>query len=73
VPRAVNCQPLAAEARVLSQNSTAGSCGGQIGNYTGFTLSNLVFPCQYHSVSARCALTHTSPKIRILKEESFAN
>jgi hypothetical protein len=45
---AVGHRPLTAEARV----SPCGICGGLSGTGTGFSLSSLVFPCQYHSVLA---------------------
>jgi hypothetical protein len=73
VAHAGNRRPLTAEARVLSQNSDAGSFGGQIGNDKGFTPSNLVFPCQYHSNNARYVLIYTSPIILIVKQESVIN
>jgi hypothetical protein len=47
-------QPLTAEARV----SPYGSCGGQSGTGTGFSLSSPLFPREYHSTMALHA--HTS-------------
>jgi hypothetical protein len=42
---AVRHWPLTVEARV----SACGICDGQSHTGTGFSLSSLVFPCQYHA------------------------
>ena len=47
--QAVSRRRLTAEARVQSRVSQCGVCGGQSGTGTGFSPSNLVFPCQFHS------------------------
>jgi hypothetical protein len=50
--QAVSRRPLAAEARVYDRVNPCGICGGQSGTGTGFSLSSLVFPNQYHSTIA---------------------
>ena len=47
----VGCQSLTADAYVRSQASLCGICGGQNGTGTGFSLSTVVFPSHYHSIS----------------------
>jgi hypothetical protein len=43
----ISRRPLTAEAQVRSRVNACGICGGQSGTETGFSLSSLVFPCQY--------------------------
>jgi hypothetical protein len=45
-------RPLSAEAKVHLQTSPCRICGGQRGNWTGFSPRTSVFPCQYHSTDA---------------------
>jgi hypothetical protein len=44
--------PLSAEARVCIHLSPYQICGGQSGTGTGFSLSSLMFLCQYRSAVA---------------------
>jgi hypothetical protein len=50
--QAVSCWPLTPEARVHTQVSPYGICGGQSDTVIGFSLSSLGFACQYHSTMA---------------------
>jgi hypothetical protein len=50
--QAVNRRPVTTEARVQSRVSPCGICDGQRGTGTGFSLSTLVFPCEFHSTDA---------------------
>jgi hypothetical protein len=43
---------LTMEVWVQTQTTPCGICGGQSGAGTGFSLSTVVLPCQYHSTSA---------------------
>jgi hypothetical protein len=55
----VSCCSLTVEAWVCAWVSPCGICGRQSDTGTGFSLSSLVFPCQYHSTVALHA--HISP------------
>jgi len=46
------CKYNSGEARVRSHVCTCEICGGEIGTGTGFSHSNSVFSCQYHSANA---------------------
>jgi len=50
----VSCWPLITQSQVSVQRI----CGGQSGHGTSFPLSTLIFPCQYHSLSAACSLLY---------------
>jgi hypothetical protein len=50
--QAVSRPSLTTEAQARACVSPCGICGGQSGNGTGFALSFLAFPCQYHSTGA---------------------
>jgi hypothetical protein len=50
--QAVSRRPLTAEARFRSGVSPCGICGGQNGTGTGFSPSNSVLSCQFHSTGA---------------------
>jgi hypothetical protein len=47
--QAVSHQPLTVQARVCTQVTPCGICGGLDRIETGFSLSSLAFSCQYHS------------------------
>jgi hypothetical protein len=51
--QAVSRRPPIAETRVRCRVSPCGICGGQSGPRTGFSPSNSVFPCQFHSTGAQ--------------------
>jgi hypothetical protein len=51
--------PVTTEAQVLTWCSPYGICGGQSDTGTGFSLSSVVLPYQYHSTVAH--YTHISP------------
>jgi hypothetical protein len=46
--QAVSRQPLITKAGVRDRVRPCGICGGQSGTGTGFSMSSLVFFCQYH-------------------------
>jgi hypothetical protein len=46
---AVSRWPLTAEVQVRTWVNLCGICGEETGSGTGFSLSSLIFPCQYHS------------------------
>jgi len=49
-----------AEERIFSQCSLCAICGGQRGNFAGFSPSSLTLLQQYHSNNAPCAsIQHT--------------
>jgi hypothetical protein len=50
--QAVSRRPLTAEARVRSRVGPCEISGGQTGTGSCFSLSTLVFPCQFHSTGA---------------------
>lgn len=43
------------------QASLFGICGGQGGSGIGFSLSALVFSCEYHSVFVSCSFIQPAP------------
>jgi len=53
--QAVSSQPLTTGAQIQSQASVHVICDGQSGTGTGFSQGMLVFPCQYHFISAPCS------------------
>ena len=54
--QAVSCLTLIAEAQFRSQVIPCEICGGQSGSGTGFSPTNMVFPCHYNFTNA----TYTS-------------
>jgi hypothetical protein len=50
--QAVSRRPPTAEDRARSRVSPCGICRGESGSGTGFSSSNSVFPCQFHSTGA---------------------
>jgi hypothetical protein len=50
--RLFSCQLVTAEARVCARANPYLIFGGQSGTVTDFSLSSLVFPCQYHFTMA---------------------
>jgi len=62
--QAVSWRTLIAEVQVRSQIIQCEICGGQSGSGTGFSPTNVVFPCQYHSINA----TYTSSSTYCCKQ-----
>jgi hypothetical protein len=54
---------LTAEARVQSQASQCGICGGQGGSGTGFSPSTSELPCQHRSTNAPYLFIHLPPTL----------
>ena len=54
----VSAGPLTADSQVHLLTSQYGICGGQSGTGPGFSLSVLIFPCQYYSTSAPHPFIH---------------
>jgi hypothetical protein len=54
-----NARPLTAEARVRTQASSHGICGGKSGSGIGFCPITSIFPCHCHSTIASCSLSPT--------------
>jgi hypothetical protein len=50
--------PVTTKAWLHAQVRPCGICGGQNGTGTGFSLSYLVFSCQYHSAGADTHMYH---------------
>jgi len=50
--------PLTTDSEVHTQASLYGICGGQSGTGPGFSLSVLIFPCQYYSTNAAHPFIH---------------
>ena len=61
--RQVSRRLLTAEARVQSQTSQCGICGGQSGSGTGFSPSTSDFSCQYSSTNAPYSFIHLPPTL----------
>jgi hypothetical protein len=59
----VSCQPVTAEAWVLSQASQCVICCGQSGSRTVFSRCTSGFPCQYHSTNAPYPFIHLPPTL----------
>jgi hypothetical protein len=58
----VSCWPLTVEAWVRAWVSPCEIFGGQSGTGTGFSLSSLDFPCQYHFTGAPYSYYHLGDK-----------
>ena len=50
---AISHRPLTLNARIQSEFSPGGICGGRSGSGTAFYPSTSVFPCQYHPTKAQ--------------------
>jgi hypothetical protein len=74
--QAVSCRLFTAKNPVRSQVFSCEICGGQNGTVTGFSPSNSVFPCQYHSTNTPYSSSSTCcsyQKDKRAKLENFEN